>query len=70
MLGLSEFKLGRHVDALKHIQKGRALGVGSEPQFKQVMLYHEGLLLIGKGDFERAQDTLGLISRDGFRARM
>ncbi|MGH9901384.1 MAG: tetratricopeptide repeat protein, partial [Pyrinomonadaceae bacterium] len=65
MLGLSEFKLGRHADALKHIQQGRRLGTSAEPQFRQVMLYHEGILLLGKGEFERAQETLGLISRDG-----
>jgi len=65
MLGLCEFKLGRHSDALEHIQQGRRLGAGDEPQLRPVMLYHEGLLLLGKGDFERAQETLGLLSGDG-----
>jgi tetratricopeptide (TPR) repeat protein len=65
MLGLCEFKLGRYGDALKHIQQGRRLGTGTEPQFNQVMLYHEGLLLLAKGDFERAQETLGLLSQMG-----
>lgn len=65
MLGLCEFKLDRHNDALKHIQQGRRLGASAEPQLWHVMLYHEGLLLLGKGDFERAQETLGLLSRDG-----
>ncbi|MCA1602445.1 MAG: tetratricopeptide repeat protein [Acidobacteria bacterium] len=65
MLGLCEFKLGRFKDALEHIQQGRRLGTPAEPQFNYVMLYHEGLLLLGKGDFERAQETLGLLSRDG-----
>jgi len=65
MLGLCEFKLGRYGDALKHIQQGRRLGAGTEPQFNRVMLYHEGILLIGKGEFEQAQETLGLLSRDG-----
>jgi tetratricopeptide (TPR) repeat protein len=64
MLGLCEFKLGRYGDALKHIQHGRRLGTGAEPQFNHVMLYHEGLLLLGKGEFERAQETLGLLSRE------
>src|SRR5262245_29792591 len=58
MLGLCEFKLGRFNDALTHIRQGRKLGASADPQFKQVMLYHEGVLLIGKGDFETAQDTL------------
>ncbi len=65
MLGLCEFKLGRFNDALEHIQHGRRLGTPAEPQFNYVMLYHEGLLLLGKGEFERAQDTLGLLSSDG-----
>jgi tetratricopeptide (TPR) repeat protein len=65
MLGLCEFKLARYDDALKHIQQGRRLGTSAEPQLNHVMLYHEGLLLIGKGEFERAQETLGLLSNDG-----
>ncbi|HJQ35092.1 MAG TPA: tetratricopeptide repeat protein [Pyrinomonadaceae bacterium] len=65
MLGLCEFKLGRHADALEHIQRGRRLGAADEPQLRGVLLYHEGLLLIGKGDFEHAQETLGLLSREG-----
>lgn len=65
MLGLCEFKLGRFNDALTHIRQGRKLGASSDPQFKQVMIYHEGVLLIGKGEFEQAQETLGQLSRDG-----
>jgi len=65
MLGLCEFKLERYDEALKHIQHGRQLGTSAEPQFRQVMIYHEGLLLIGKGEFRGAQETLGLMSREG-----
>ena len=65
MLGLCEFKLGRHADALTHIRRGRQLGVPADPQFRSVMIYHEGLLLVGKSDFERAQETLGQLSQDG-----
>jgi predicted Zn-dependent protease len=65
MLGLCEFKLGRDDDALTHIQRGRQMGVSAEPQFRQVMLYHEGLLLLRKGAFERAQETLSLLSYEG-----
>ncbi|HWW73967.1 MAG TPA: tetratricopeptide repeat protein [Pyrinomonadaceae bacterium] len=65
MLGLCEFKLGRHADALEHIQRGRRLGAADEPQLRGVLLYHEGLLLIGKGDFEHAQEMLGLLSKEG-----
>jgi tetratricopeptide (TPR) repeat protein len=65
MLGLCEFKLGRFDEALMHIRQGRKLRVSADPQFNQVMIYHEGLLLIGKGEFEQAQETLGQLSRDG-----
>lgn len=65
LLGLCEFKLGRHAAALEHIRHGRRLGAGEEPQLRPVMLYHEGLLLLGKGDFEGAQETLGVLSAEG-----
>ncbi|MGH9871488.1 MAG: tetratricopeptide repeat protein [Pyrinomonadaceae bacterium] len=65
MLGLSEFRLDRHDDALKHIQQGHRLGAGADPQLRYVMLYHEGLLLLGKGEFDQAQETLGLLSHEG-----
>ncbi len=65
MLGLCEFKLGRFSDALEHIQQGRRLGTPTEPQFNYVMLYHEGILLLSKGEFDRARETLGLLSRQG-----
>lgn len=65
MLGLSEFKLGRYNDALKHIQHGRQLGITDNPNLRKVMLYHEGLLLLDKEDFATAQQTLGSLSREG-----
>ena len=65
MLGLAEFKLGSHDDALSHIQKGRRLGASADPQFRRVMLYHEGVLLLGKSEFERAQEVLGSLSAEG-----
>ena len=65
MRGLSEFHAGRHDDALTHIQHGRRLGVSQDPQFRHVMLYHEGLLLAGKAEFERAQETLAVLAAEG-----
>ena len=65
MLGLCEVKLGQNDTALVHLQRGRRLGTSADPQFRHVMLYQEGLLLLGKGEFERAQETLGLLSADG-----
>ena len=65
MLGLCDYRLGRNDAALQHIQKGRDLGTVADPQFKNVMLYHEGLLLILREDFEKAQETLALLAHDG-----
>lgn len=65
MLGLCEFNLGRHAEALAHIQKGRSVGVSADPQFRNVLIYHEGLLLLGKAEFERAQETFGQLSVTG-----
>jgi tetratricopeptide (TPR) repeat protein len=67
MLGLCEFQLGRYDDALLHIQQGRAVGVGDNVELTRVMRYHEGLLSILKGDFERAQQTLGTLSYEGLK---
>jgi tetratricopeptide (TPR) repeat protein len=64
MLALCEFQLGRTDDALAHIRRGRELGTTPDPQFRQVMLYHEGLLLLDKSEFERAQETLALLSAE------
>ncbi len=65
MLGLCDYRLERNDAALQHIQKGRDLGTVADPQFKNVMLYHEGLLLMLKEDFEKAQETLALPAHDG-----
>ncbi len=58
MLGLSEFELGRENLALDHLQKGLDLGVEKDLKFRQVALYHKGLLLQRKGSFAPAQDVL------------
>jgi len=67
MQGLCEFQLGKYDEALTHIQQGRALGVGDNAELTRVMRYHEGLLSILKGEFERAQQTLGTLSYEGVK---
>jgi len=64
MLGLSQFELGGDDAALTSLQEGRRLGVPSDPQFREVMLYHEGVLLQRKGRFEAAQEVLGQLCRE------
>ena len=58
MLGLCEFELGRNELALKHIEKGKDLGLQKNPDLWHVVLFHEGVLLQRKGSFQAAQDTL------------
>ena len=65
MLGLCEYRLGAFAPALAHVQRGRRLGVSADPQFRLVMRYHEGLLLVHAAEFERAQETLDELSAEG-----
>ena len=58
MLGLSEFELGQQDLALKHIQASREAGLAEDDHLRNVVLYHEGVLLQRKGRFESAQQTL------------
>jgi tetratricopeptide (TPR) repeat protein len=58
MLGLCEFELGKDNLALQHLERGKKLGVKSDPDLAKVVLYHEGVLLQRKGSFQAAQDTL------------
>lgn len=58
MLGLCDFDLGHQQAALRHIQKGKALGLQKNPDLWHVVLYHEGTLLQRGGKFQAAQDTL------------
>jgi len=65
MLGLCEFQLLQYDDAYTHIRKGRDLGIGDNAELERVMRYHEGLLYLVKGDFERAQQKLATLSYQG-----
>jgi len=67
MLGLCEFQLGQYDAAFNHIQQGHAIGLGDNVELTHVMRYHEGLLSILKGEFERAQQTLGTLSYEGLK---
>ena len=68
MLGICEFQLARYDDALLHIQQGRQVGVNDNVELTRVMRYHEGLLSILKGEFERGQLTLGTLSYEGLKS--
>lgn len=67
MLGLCEFRLGEYDSSLTHLRQGRRAGVGdnqSTGEMGRVMRYHEGQLLLLKGDFETAQNIFGVLSYD------
>jgi tetratricopeptide (TPR) repeat protein len=59
MLGLCEFELGHDDSALRDIEAGKNIGIAEDPQLRNVVLYHEGVLLQRKGKFEAAQEALG-----------
>jgi tetratricopeptide (TPR) repeat protein len=67
LLGLCEFQLGEDEQALKHIQKGNQLGTTPDLQFRNVMYFHEAVLQIRGGHFERAQDELEYLVESGLK---
>ncbi len=68
MLGLCEFQLARYDEARAHLDQARKLGLGDNTELIHVMRYHDGLLSILKGDFEKAQETLGSLSYEGLKS--
>ena len=62
MLGLCEFKVGNYDNALGRIRQGRQIGVENNRDLDMAMRYHEGMLLLLKGDFETAQTLFGGLS--------
>jgi tetratricopeptide (TPR) repeat protein len=67
MLGLCEFELGQEVEALRDIEASKSLGVIEDAQLRQVVLFHEGLLLQRASRFEGAQKALSSLCLSGIR---
>jgi tetratricopeptide (TPR) repeat protein len=67
MLGLCEFALGDDDGALKNIEEGKQRGLNPDEQFQQVMLFHEGVLLLRKGRFNRAGEAFSDLSKIGLQ---
>jgi len=65
MLGLCEFQLLAYDDSYAHLQQGRELGLGDNQELERVVRYHEGLLYLVKGEYEKAQQRLGTLSYQG-----
>ncbi|HWT65003.1 MAG TPA: tetratricopeptide repeat protein, partial [Terracidiphilus sp.] len=68
MLGLCEFEQGQAEKALKDIEAAKALGVLENTQLRDVVLYHEGLLLQRAGQFEGAKAALASLCLEGVRS--
>lgn len=68
MLGLCEFQLARYDEAKTHLEQARKVGLGDNSELVRVMRYHDGLISILKGDFEKAQETLGSLSYEGLKS--
>ena len=68
MLGLSEFELGQPESALKNIEASKTLGVLEDQQLRDVVMFHEGVLLQRAGQFEGAKASLSSLCLGGVRS--
>jgi len=60
MLGLSEFQLKHYTRALPALERGRKLGLGTNPDFVRSVLFHDGITnaLLGKPEIALQRLTL------------
>jgi tetratricopeptide (TPR) repeat protein len=58
MLGMAEFEQKDYDNALLHLQKGAALGLGGSSDSVRLARYHLALLLIHAGQFDQANPLL------------
>lgn len=68
MLGLCEFELGQPGRALKDIEASKTLGVLEDKQLRNVVMYHDGVLLQRAGQFEAAKAALSSLCLNGVRS--
>jgi tetratricopeptide (TPR) repeat protein len=57
-LGLCEFESGDYTESFTHLQNAARLGFADDPEIKKITLYHLGLLLNMRGEFDRAPEIL------------
>ena len=65
MLALCEYQLGEDASALANIEAAKALGVQTDGGLPQVLIYHEGMLLLRAARYERALETLQPLAAAG-----
>ena len=69
LLGLCQFQLGNEAAALRNLEASKSLGTDIDPQLREVVFYHEGLLLQRAGRFIAAQAALSSLCRGGTRSQ-
>lgn len=65
LLGLCEYQTKEYARALDHINEGRRLGLGEDPQAQRVVLFHAVLLLTRFQRYESAMQLLEKVLRTG-----
>lgn len=65
LLGLCEYETKEYGRALDHINTGRRLGLGEDPQARRVVLYHAMVLLTRFQQYESALQVLEKVLRAG-----
>ena len=65
MLALCQYQLDEDASALANIQTAKRLGVQTDGGLPQVLTYHEGMLLLRAGRYERALETLQPLASAG-----
>ncbi|MGO9303805.1 MAG: tetratricopeptide repeat protein, partial [Candidatus Korobacteraceae bacterium] len=63
-LGLCEFELGDDHAALRDIEAGKDLGINVDPQLRDVVFYHEGVLLQRAGRFIAAEKPFASLCQE------
>jgi predicted Zn-dependent protease len=58
MLALCEYQIERDASAMEHIQAAKKLGVQKDGELLHVLSYHEAMLLLRGGRYERALEVL------------
>ncbi len=67
LLGLSLFEMGDSAGALKNIEESKEYGTNLDPQLRDVIFYHEGILLQRMGHFVAAQKPFASLCLGGNR---
>jgi len=67
LLGLCEFELGDDKSALRDIEASKDLGTDLDPQLRNAIFYHEGVLLQRAGRFVSAEMPFASLCQGGTR---